>query len=63
VFTLPGPKPSPCVRIEWTAGASQVTVTGTKVLNQSSVGKCYSAEGAVQGVAMIANTQIQVTAR
>jgi hypothetical protein len=58
-----GLKPSPCVRIEWTAGASAATVQGTKVLTRFSVGKCISPEGAVQGVAIIASTQTKVSAR
>lgn len=61
-FTI-GPKYSPCVRIEWSAGSKQVAVNGTPVLTRSSVGKCFGAEGAVQGVATIANTQPKVSAR
>jgi hypothetical protein len=60
-FTV-GPKYSPCVRIEWTAGASQLTV-GAKVLLRSSVGKCLNAENAPQGVAIVAAVQPKVTAR
>lgn len=60
-FTI-GLKYSPCVRIEWSAGASQVTVNGTPVLVMSSVGKCINAEGAIQGVA-IKSTQMKVSAR
>lgn len=56
-FTLPGPKPSPCVRIEWTAGAVLNKNDGTRLLIQTSVGKCLSAEGAPQGVAIVAQTQ------
>lgn len=62
-FTLPGPKYSPCVRIEWTAGAAQAASNSIKVLVKSSVGKCISAEGAIQGVAIIVNTQIKTSAR
>lgn len=61
-FTLPGPKPSPCIRIEWTAGATMCENDGIKVLIQSSVGKCISAEGATQGLAIIAQTQMKTTA-
>ena len=57
-----GLKPSPCIRIEWTAGASNATIGGTKVLVRSSVGKCINAEGAVQGVAIIVQTQMKVSA-
>ncbi|HEY0546176.1 MAG TPA: hypothetical protein VGC91_12420 [Pyrinomonadaceae bacterium] len=58
-FTI-GPKYSPCVRVEWTGGA-QATVNGAKVLVMSSIGKCISAEGATQGIAIIANTQMKIT--
>jgi hypothetical protein len=61
-FTV-GSKYSPCVRIEWSAGASKVDVDGTPVLTRSSVGKCFGAEGAVQGLATIKNTQREVSAR
>lgn len=61
-FTLPGPKPSPCIRIEWTAGAIQCKCDGTKVLVRSSVGKCYSAENLMQGLAQIVQTQIKARA-
>lgn len=61
-FTLPGPKPSPCVRIEWSAGAVMAKSNGTPLLVQSSVGKCINAEGATQGVAIIAQTQAKAKA-
>ena len=61
-FTI-GLKYSPCIRIEWTAGAAKVTINGTKVLVQSSIGKCISAEGAPQGVALIINTQTKAIAQ
>jgi hypothetical protein len=58
-FTI-GPKYSPCVRIEWSAGTSMSNGNGTKFLNQSSIGKCLGAEGATQGMAMVVQTQTQV---
>jgi hypothetical protein len=61
-FTI-GPKYSPCIRIEWTAGASKATVNGTPVLVQSSIGKCISPEGAPQGVAVVANTQMSASSQ
>jgi hypothetical protein len=61
-FTV-GTKYSPCIRIEWSAGAAQVSVDGTPVLVQSSIGQCLNGEGAPQGVAVIANTQIKAAAR
>ena len=57
-----GTKPSPCIRIEWTGGAAMLQSGGTKVLVRSSVGKCISAEGATQGVAIIATTQMKMSA-
>ena len=65
-FQIPigtGTKPSPCIRIEWAAGATQMKVNGVGVLVKSSVGKCISPEGAPQGVANIANTQMKSTAQ
>ena len=49
-----GTKPSPCLRIEWKAGASKrPRPNSTAVLVESSVGLCYSPEGAPQGPATI----------
>jgi hypothetical protein len=62
-FTLPGPKPSPCIRIEWTAGATMCKSNGTKVLVQSSIGKCISAEGSTQGLALVIQTQMKTQGR
>jgi hypothetical protein len=50
----------PCVTIQWQAPAVQVTVNGTGVLTQSSVGLCLNAAGAPQGTAIVVNTQMQV---
>ena len=61
-FTV-GTKYSPCIRIEWTAGASKVTVNGTPVLVQSSIGKCISPEGAPQGIAIVVNTQMRASSQ
>lgn len=56
-FTLPLPKPSPCISIKWKAGTTKATIDGTAILIDSSVGECYSAENAMQGSAIIANKQ------
>src|SRR5689334_10632780 len=55
-FNVSG-SPQPCVTIAWSAGSSKVSAGGAKVLTQSSVGQCKGASGAVQGVAIVANTQ------
>jgi hypothetical protein len=64
-FQIPvgaGTKPSPCIRIEWQAGTTKLGVGGPGVLVQSSVGICYSPEGAPQGTAIIANASPKVNA-
>ncbi len=59
-FTV-GPKYSPCIRIEWAGGTARSTADGTPELNQTSVGTCFNAEGATQGVAIIVSTQIKAS--
>ena len=61
-FTIPPGKPSPCIKIEWAMGAVMCKSNGTAVLIQSSIGKCISAEGATQGLAIIAQTQTKIQA-
>jgi len=56
-FTVPPAKPQPCVRIEWSLGAAMTKVNNTAVLLRTSLGKCYSAEGAMQGMAIVSQTQ------
>jgi hypothetical protein len=55
-----GPKPSPCVRIQWTMPALRVTVNGAPVLLATSIGLCLSAEGLPQGLATVAGAQTKV---
>lgn len=62
-FQLPGPTPSPCVRIQWSGGAGSASVNGAAALVQSSVGQCCAATGAVQGVAIVTAGQGQATGR
>lgn len=61
-FTIPPGKPSPCIRIEWSMGATQCKANGTAVLTSTSIGKCISAEGATQGMAIISQTQTKTQA-
>jgi hypothetical protein len=58
-----GSKYSPCIRIEWAAGAGKVTINGRKVLVRSSVGKCLNSQNLPQGIALILNTQVKATAQ
>lgn len=61
-FNVSG-SPMPCIRIEWTAGASSVQVNGGKPLLMSSVGKCLNAAGAPQGVAIVVPGQVRARGR
>lgn len=56
-FVLPGPKPSPCVRVKWSRGSERIAVDGVGVLTTGSVGVCESAEGVAQGSAVVLKTQ------
>lgn len=60
-FTI-GPKYSPCIKIQWSMGSTQTLVNGIAPLVQTSIGLCSNPEGAPQGVAIIANSQLQVSA-
>jgi hypothetical protein len=62
-FTLPNGKYSPCVKIEWSAGASQLKVGGVKVLVDASIGRCVSGEGAPQGIAIVNSNQVRASAQ
>lgn len=48
-FQLPGPKPSPCVRLVWTTASLRSTVDDKPVVTHTSMGLCQSAEGLPQG--------------
>ncbi len=61
-FTVPPGKPQPCIRVEWMAGAGMCKASAAKVLVQSSIGKCISAEGIIQGLAIIVQTQVRAKA-
>ena len=43
-FTLPGPKPSPCVRVQWIVADTRVKAGQVPSLSQSAVGICFSAD-------------------
>jgi hypothetical protein len=59
-FTVPGPKPQPCVTVQWLVPASRVRVGGQPVILQTSTGLCQSAEQIPQGPPNILVTQIRV---
>ncbi len=59
-FTLPGPKPSPCVKITWMQGSPNTDADGVPVLTMASVGLCASPEGVPQGAPIMVSTQFDV---
>jgi uncharacterized Zn-binding protein involved in type VI secretion len=61
VFTVPGPKPQPCVTVRWLAPATRVLVGGVPVVLQTSTGLCLSAEQIPQGPPTVVSTQPRVS--
>lgn len=59
-FTVPGPKPQPCVTVKWLIPATRITVGGKPVILQTSTGICLSAEQIPQGPPNIIMTQMSV---
>jgi len=57
-FTV-GSKYSPCVKVEWNQGALKAKSNEISILVNSSMGKCTNLEGALQGMALIINTQLK----
>jgi hypothetical protein len=43
----------PCVTVQWEAGATSLSVDGVGVLTETSVGTCFNAAEAPQGVAIV----------
>lgn len=58
----PSTKPQPCVKVKWVQGTAQAKVNDTAIVNQASVGLCYSAEEIPQGPAVIVNAASQTKA-
>lgn len=61
VFTIPGPKPQPCVKVQWLVPAARVFVNGQPVILQTSGGLCFSADQIPQGPPIVSTTQPRVT--
>ncbi|MFQ5603168.1 MAG: hypothetical protein ACE5HS_07860 [bacterium] len=59
-FTVPGPKPQPCIKVQWLVPAVRVKVMGQPVILQTSSGICLSAEQIPQGPPNILATQTRV---
>jgi hypothetical protein len=61
IFTVPGPKAQPCVRIQWLQPATRVFINGQPAILQTSSGVGLSAEQIPQGPPTILTTQTRVT--
>ena len=60
-FTLPGPKPSPCVRVQWLVPDARVQAAGAPTLSRDSIGLCLSADSIPQGMVTVSSTQTRVS--
>jgi hypothetical protein len=60
-FTLPGPKPSPCLRVQWLVSDVKVTAEGEPTLSTDSLGLCLSADMVPQGMITITGAQTRVS--
>ncbi len=58
-FTVPGPKPQPCVKVQWLAPATRVIVTNQPAILQSSNGLCLSADQIPAGPPNVVVTQLR----
>ena len=58
-FTVPGPKPQPCVKVQWIVPAMRVMVGGSPAILQSSTGLCQSPEQIPQGPPTVVMTQLR----
>ena len=59
-FTVPGPKPQPCIKVQWLVPATRVMVNGQPAILQTSTGLCLSAEQIPQGPPTVVATQPRV---
>ncbi len=61
VFTV-GAAPQPCVQVQWMTPTAETLVTGQPAITALSVGLCIAANGAPNGPAIVASTQLRVVA-
>jgi hypothetical protein len=59
-FTLPAPKPQPCMSVRWLVPALRVRVNGQPAVLQTSAGVCQSAEQIPQGPPSVVAVQPRV---
>jgi hypothetical protein len=55
--------PVPCLTIRWASEATRVSVGGSPVLLETSVGQCLNAASAPQGTAIVNGAQTRVSGR
>jgi uncharacterized Zn-binding protein involved in type VI secretion len=61
-FSVPGPKPQPCVRVQWIAAATRVLVMGSPPITLTATGLALSVEGIPGGPPTVIRTQLKVSA-
>ncbi len=61
VFNVSG-NPQPCVQVQWMAPTVETLVTGQPAVTAVSTGLCIAANGAPNGPAIVASTQLRVVA-
>ncbi|MBI1259058.1 MAG: hypothetical protein GC204_16435 [Chloroflexi bacterium] len=61
VFTVPGPKPQPCIKVQWLVPATRVMINGQPAILMASTGLCQSAEQIPGGPPTVTVTQTRVT--
>ena len=61
VFTVPG-SPQPCVQVQWMTPTAETLVNGQPAITALSVGMCIAANGAPNGPAIVASTQLRAVA-
>jgi len=62
VFTVPGPKPQPCVTTRWIAGTTRVLASGQQLLINPMAALCLSAEQIPAGSPSFVSGQTRVVA-
>jgi hypothetical protein len=62
-FTVPGPKPQPCVTTRWTVGATRVVSNAVPLLINPPGAVCVSAEQIPGGPPIITGSQTRVIAK
>ena len=63
-FQIPvgaGTKPQPCVKVQWVAPATRVTVNGQPAILQTSTGLCQSVEQIPQGPPSVVVVQMRAS--